>query len=96
VFVDGKPWKVFYSKEYVIAPEEEELVEALIPLFLVPYSNVAQESYPYVDLEKQSIVNLAPNPEFTASILREHIIIIDVLGIKFEIRIPSVNISCKY
>jgi len=95
VYVDGKPWCVFYGKEYVIAPGEEELVEAIIPLRLVPYSSVTRQSYPYVDLEKQTIVSLTPNPEFTASMLKEHVIVIYVLDTKFEIRISPINISCK-
>jgi len=95
VYVDGKPWKAFYGKEYVVAPGEEELIEAIIPLTLVPYSTVTGRSYPYVDLEKQTVVTLTPNPEFTDSMLREHVIVIDVLGAQLEMRIPPIDISCK-
>jgi len=95
VYVNGKPWKVFYDENYVVASEEEKLIEIIIPLLFVPYNNVTREAYPYVDLEKHTIVNLAPNPEFTVSMLMEHGIVIDVLGTKFEIRVPPINMSCK-
>ena len=95
VYLDGKSWKVFYDREYLIAPGEEEFVQVNIPLQLIPYRDTMKQSYPYVDIKKQTVVNLALNPDITASMLKEHVIIIDVLGTKLKIRIPPINMSCK-
>jgi len=65
-------WNMFYDGEYLVALEKEKLIQAIIPLQLVPYSNVAWQSYPCIDDGKQAIVDLALNPEFTTSTLKEH------------------------
>jgi len=94
VYLDGTPWKVFYDRDYSIAPGKEESVQITIPLQLVPYSDPRERFYPYVDLTTQTIGNLGTS-EITVSMLKEHVIIIDVPGTKLEIRIPPVNMSCK-
>ena len=95
VYVDGRPWRVFYEKECTIAPGRKELIKVVIPLRLVPYSNIASQPYPYVDLEKQIIVNLVLDPEFAIPMLREHTIIINVSGVEHKIRIPPINVNCR-
>ena len=95
VYVDGKPWQALYHKEYLVAPGERELVQVSIPIQLIPYSDIAGRTFPYVDVDKQTVSNFVPNPEFAASLLREHVIIINVLGTEFKIEIPPISMKCK-
>jgi len=95
VYIDGKPWRAFYHKEYLVAPAERKLVQVGIPIQLIPYSDVTGRTFPYVDVDEQTISNFMPNPEFAASLLKEHIVIINILGAEFKIEVPPIGLKCK-
>jgi len=93
VYVDGREHFVAYEREYFISPGEKERVRLVIPFQLVPYSNPAGRTYPYIKNGESG--NLYADPKFVASMLEEHEVVIEIRGKKIEFKIPSVRLRCR-